>query len=401
MNEINKATILIVDQRQESQNTLAALISREGTFEVRLENDWQKGLSVSKDIKPDAIICDGSIPWPHVLEFCQGLRECPDLISTVFILLGPPNSIEEKEKGLAAGIDDWIEKSVPSSLIIGKIKAWLRTRAVYEESRKKCEALQEKNDILQVNFKEMSVILVKTLDSYLFGINDRAKMAKSITEYISAQLNLDGEEKKKILFGVLLHEIGKVGLPQAIVAKDYHSLQIGEREVFSHHPAIGSMIISTVTGFKESANMIYHQLENFNGSGIPDALMGDEISVGARIMRAIVFQEELYRAGFSTEEVIEHIKLSLNKALDPTIADHLISFLEERDKSLLANKSRMSLEELKEGMTLAEDVYSVNGIKLLPKGVTMQGRMIKILNERNSVDPIIGGVYVFKDEAQG
>jgi putative two-component system response regulator len=401
MNEINKATVLIVDQRQESQNTLAALISKEGTFEVRLENDWKKGLSLSREIKPDAIICDGSIPWPDILEFCRSLRGCPGLISTVFILLGPPNSIEEKEKGLDAGIDDWIEKFVPSSLIIKKIKAWLRTRGSYEESRKNCEALQEKNEILQANFKEMTVILVKTLDSYLFGINDRAKTAKSIAEYISTQLNLDGEEKKKILFGALLHEIGKVGLPQAIAGKDYHSLQIGEKEVFSHHPAIGSMIISTVTGFKESANVIYHQLENYDGSGIPDALMGIEISIGAKIMRAIVFQEELYRAGLSTEGVIGYVKSSLNKVLDPSIADHLINFLEERDKSLFANKSRLSLYELKEGMTLAEDVYSANGIKLLPKGVTIQEKMIKILNERNYSDPIIGGIYVFKDEAQG
>ncbi|MCK7522719.1 MAG: hypothetical protein MZV64_36070 [Ignavibacteriales bacterium] len=54
------------------------------------------------------------------------------------------------------------------------------------------------------------------------------------------------------------------------------------------------------------------------------------------------------------------------------MADHLINFLEERDKSLLANKSRLSLDELKAGMTLAEDVYSSNGIKLLPKGVMIQ-----------------------------
>ena len=80
MNEINKATVLIVDQRQESQNTLAALISKEGTFEVRLENDWKKGLSLSREIKPDAIICDGSTPWPDILEFCRSLRGCPGLI---------------------------------------------------------------------------------------------------------------------------------------------------------------------------------------------------------------------------------------------------------------------------------------------------------------------------------
>ncbi|MCK7522720.1 MAG: hypothetical protein MZV64_36075 [Ignavibacteriales bacterium] len=61
------------------------------------------------------------------------------------------------------------------------------------------QALQEKNDILQANFKELTAILVKILDSYLPGLNDRAKTAKSIAEYIAEQLNLVKRRKKKIL----------------------------------------------------------------------------------------------------------------------------------------------------------------------------------------------------------
>lgn len=397
MIEPGKATVLIVDQRQHSQGNAADIISREETFEVHLVNDWQKGLSLSNDIKPAVIICDGSIQWPNVLDFCKKLRDNPGLISTAFILLGPPHSIEDKEKGLQAGIDDWIEGTAPPSMIIGKIKAWLRTRSLGREGCSNCEVLQVKNTTLQKNLKELTIILVKTLDSHLPGINERAKTAKSIAEHIAERFNLDGEEKKKILFGALLHEVGKVGLPLAIAEKSYHSLNIAEKEIFSHHPAIGSMIISSITGFKDSANAVYHQLENYDGSGIPDALIGDEIPIGAKIIRAIVFQEELYKAGFSTDGVIGHIKSYLNKALDPYVADHLINFLEEQDKGLFIKKSKLNIDELKTGMTLAEDVYSASGIKLLPKGVTIQEKMIKILTERNSADPIIGGIYVLKE----
>lgn len=398
MTGFSKAKILIVDQKRENESVLAHILSKEEDFEVILVNDCEQGLLQSQEIKADAVLCDGSMPWAAVLDFCRSLRGNPDFISTVFIILGPPQGIDEKVKGLEAGIDDWIEKSVPASLIIGKIEAWLRTRGLYKESKRNCEALQGVNDIIQANFKELTVIITKILDTYLPGFHDRAKTAKAIAEYISEKLNLEKEEKKKIIFGALFHELGKVGLPQTIAEKDYHSLSIAEREVYTHHPAIGSMIISSVTGFRDSANAIYHQLENYDGFGIPDGLIGDEISLGAKVIRAIVFQEELYRAGFSTEGVIEHIKSSLNKVLDPTIADHLINVLEERDKSMLANKTRLSLDELKTGMTLAEDVYSANGIKLLPKGVVIQEKMIRILSERNSVDPIIGGIYVFKEQ---
>jgi len=397
MIDSNKATILIIRQGK-SQSDLTEIIAGEETFEVHHANSWQEGLSLSSDIKPDAIFCDELLPLPDVFNLCKKIRDNPRLMSTAFILSAPPDSIEDKEKSLETGIDGWIERSDPPSLMIRKIKAWLRGVSLYKEWWNSYEGLKEKNNVLQMNFKELTTILIKIIDTYLPGINDHAKTAKAIAEYITEKLNVEGDKKKKIVFGTLLHEIGKVGIPRAMAEQAYHNLNISEKEIFSHHPAIGSMIISSVTGFKDSANAVYHQLENYDGSGIPDGLMGDEISIGAKIIRAIVFQEELYKAGFSTDEVIDHIKESLNKTLDPFIVDHLIDFLEERDQSLLIKKSRLTVDELKTGMILAEDVYSTSGIKLLPKGVTLQEKMIKILAERNSADPIIGGIYVFKDQ---
>lgn len=398
MKETANARILVVDQRHDKESALAGILAREESFEVNVAHDWQHGLLVSHEIGADVILCDGSMPWSDVLQFCQSFRADPDCISRVFIIVGPPQGIDEKEKALEAGVDDWIEKSVPASLIIGKIKAWLRTRSLYKENRDRCKSLQAKNDNLQANFKELTTIIVKILDSYLPGLNDRAKTAKAIGEYIAEKLNLVGDEKKRLILGALFHELGKVGLPQAIAEKNLYSLSMEEREVYTHHPAIGSMIVSSMTGFKDSAGAIYHQLENYDGSGIPDGLIGEEISVGSRIVRAIVLQEELYGSGLTTEGIIGHIKLSLNKVLDPLIGGHLINFLEERDKSLLVNKARMSLDELKAGMTLAEDIYSSSGVKLLPKGVLLQQKMITILSERNFVDPIVGGIYVVKDQ---
>lgn len=393
----SKATILIVGQKQEGDSGLMSIIAGEEAFEVHQANDWQKELSLSDTIKPDAIICDESTSWPDVLDLCRQLRDNQELLSAALILFGPPHSIEDKEEGLEAGIDGWIEKSAPPSLIIDKIKTLLRARNVQTKRWRSYEELQEKNTILQTNFKELTIILVKTLDAYLPGINDHTKAAKAIAEYICEKLNVVGEKKDKIVFGALLHEIGKVGLPRVMVEKAYHDLNCSEKEIFSHHPSVGSMIISSITGFKDSANAVHHQLENYDGSGMPAGLMGDEIPIGARIIRAIVLQEELYKAGFSTDEVIDCLKESLNKALDPSVAHHLINYLEEWDRTLLTKKLRFAVEELKTGMVLAEDVYSASGIKLLPKGVALQEKMIKILAERNSADPIIGGVYVFKE----
>src|SRR5690606_17838971 len=101
--------------------------------------------------------------------------------------------------------------SVPSSLIIGKVRAWLRTRSVEKESRRMCEALEEKNRVFQANTREFADIVVKILDSRLAGASDRAGTAKSIAEYITEHVDIAGEAQRSIIFGSLLHEIGKVG----------------------------------------------------------------------------------------------------------------------------------------------------------------------------------------------
>lgn len=395
MNGVVRAKILILDQRKENESALAQTLARQKEFDVSCANVWREALSVSRDINVDAILCDGSVPWADVMEFCRAVRADSALSSVIFIVVGPPHGMDEKERGLEAGIDDWIEKSVAASFIIAKIKAWLRTRGLYTACMSECEALRMQNKNLLSNFKELTDILVKVLDSQLTGISERAHTARSMAEYIIEKLKIGEEEKRQILFAALLHEIGKVGLPKPVAEKNYGSLQFAEREVFVHHPAIGSMIISAVSGFRDSADAVYHQLENYDGSGIPDGLMGDEASPGARIIRAIVFQEELFKAGLPSETVIGHVKSSVNKVLDPVIADHLIVYLEEHDKSTCTSKARLGLDDLKTGMTLAEDVYSSNGIKLLPSGVVLQEKMISVLRERNHVDPIIGGIYVY------
>jgi hypothetical protein len=92
------------------------------------------------------------------------------------------------------------------------------------------------------------------------------------------------------------------------------------------------------------------------------------------------------------------IKLAVNKALDPAIAAPFIDFLIEKDKNQSASKQRIRLDELEPGMMIAEDIYSSSGLKLLPKGVTLQERMLQVIIERNKRDPIIGAIYVFKEE---
>ncbi len=251
--------------------------------------------------------------------------------------------------------------------------------------------------MLERNFRELTAILLKILEVRVPGASDRASLAKNAVEFLSEKFNFVKEKRKSLIFAALLHEIGKVGLPDDIVGKHYNKLPAAFLPTFQQYTTVGSMVISTMTGFKEAADAVYRQLENYDGTGFPDGLMGEEIPIDGRILRAIVFQEELHAEGCSLEEMIDKIRVAMHTILDQRIANPLIEFLLEQNRKPDTNKLKIPLDELKAGMVIADDVYASSGVKLLPKGVRLQEKMLNVLMGRNREDPIIGGVYIVTD----
>jgi HD-GYP domain-containing protein (c-di-GMP phosphodiesterase class II) len=192
----------------------------------------------------------------------------------------------------------------------------------------------------------------------------------------------------------LLHEIGKVGLPDDVVSKHFFALPAPMVGVFQQHVTVGSMVISAITGYREAAEAVYHQLKNYDGSGFPNGLMGEEIPIGAGILRAIVLHEELRSEGLTIERTIERIRSAMHTILEQRIANLLIEFLLNRGTDSDTNEIKVPVDELVPGMVIARDVYAASGVKLLPKGVELQEKLLAVLVDRNETDPVIGGVYV-------
>ena len=270
----------------------------------------------------------------------------------------------------------------------------MRSRALWEELAEDKKQVERANEQLERNFKELTSILLKILEVRIPGASDRAELAKSAVEFLSRKLALTPEHQKILTFAALLHELGKVGLPDEVANQRLITIQAASARIFQQYATVGSMILMTVTGFKESADDVYHQLENYDGSGFPDGLMGDEIPLGSKFLRAVVFAEEWYAQGLSTEAVTEKMRLAMHTVLDPKVANPLIEFLVERSRKDHKGKLKVPVDGLKAGMVIADDVHASSGIKLLPKGVRLQDKMIALLMERNQTDPIVGGVYI-------
>ena len=394
MNSEEVYKILVVDDDKLVVELIKALFSHDKSYQLFGAYSAREGLRIAKNIIPDIIISDYYMPEIDGLEFCRYIRNDPELTNSIFILLTAETSIDKKIEGLEKGVDDYIEKNISTKVLVGKVKAFLKIKALQRELIKEKEKLSLANKQLERNLSEIISVLLKILEINIPDAKVRADRAKDMARYIAEKLGLHEEVKKQIVFGAQLHEIGKIGIPEKIIKSRLNSLSQDDLNVYYQYPLIGSLIVSTITGYEETAHDIYHQLENYDGSGRPEGIMKEEIPVGARILRAIVLQEEISMSGQGRDEIIEGLRLSVNTKLDPVIASHAINYFIESKTDKPFEERIIPIDDLKSGMVVAEDVFSLSGVKIMPKGMRLNDRIITFVKERNIVDPIVGGIYI-------
>ena len=388
-----KFRVLALDGDPFALETTVAILKADQALEVYRAKNTAEAALLAEGTGLDLIV--SAIPDPsESADFMLRVKQKCEAPAPSFLVVYDEVGIPDMAKGLEQGTDDYIERRLLRKLLLPKVWGLLRSRALWDELAEDKKQLETANEQLERNFKELISILLKIVEVRIPGASDRAEMAKAAVEFLGRKLTLTPEQQKVLIFAALLHELGKVGLPDEVANKHYITVLQASARTFQQYATVGSMILMTVTGFKESADDVYHQLENYDGTGFPDGLMGEEIPFGARILRAIVFAEEYYAEGHSTESVTDKIRVAMHKFLDPQVANPLIEFLMERSRKDHKGKLKLPVDGLKGGMVVADDVYASSGIKLLPKGVRLQEKMIALLMERNKTDPIVGGVYI-------
>jgi response regulator RpfG family c-di-GMP phosphodiesterase len=397
MNEAGKKSrVLAVHDDPGTLELIAGILSGDEAVDARFAPDAAQGKNVAFDFAPDLVMCSlaEADAWVRIR---KNMPVRSDAEPFRLLLVCDGTDAGMIGKGLEQGADDYIQNEFLLHLLLPRVRSMIGAKRLEEELRAEHERLSQKNALFKRNFEELTTILLKILEVRVPGASDRAHDAKACVKFIAEKLQLPYEKRKQIVFAALLHEIGKVGLPDDVADKQPHNLPPSLECAYRQHPTIGSMIISSITGYKESAEAVYHQLENYDGSGFPDGLLGEEIPAQARILRAVVFQEELRAEGWATDSVIEKAHLAINSVLEKKIANLVIEFLRERAVKPEINKVKLRVDELTPGMVIAEDVYAASGVKLLPRGVQLRDKTLALLQQRNETDPVLCGIYILTD----
>jgi response regulator RpfG family c-di-GMP phosphodiesterase len=390
--------ILLVSDSPQVLDSMEELLKTDGSLETHRALDCEEAVRIASSTRPDLVICRCQA-HPECPLSCMAIEDDGQGPAPLFLLLSDRMEPAEVARSLDQGANDYLEVSLCGHLLLPKVHSLLRTRDCQQDLWEEEKRLTHANGLLERNFKEMTAILLKILEIRIPGASDRAEMAKAMADFFGNRLALDDESRRQIVFAALLHEMGKIGMPDDVLCKNFCTLPTALLPVYQQYTTVGSMIISTITGYRESAEAVYHQLENYDGSGFPAELMGEEIPLGARLLRAVVFVEEFHGRGYSAQAIVEQIRLSMHTILDQRIANLLIEFLLAETAKVDTNKAKIPFDKLAPGMVIAEDVYAASGVKLVPKGVQLQEKMLTLLRERHATDPILGGVYVLTDHS--
>jgi HD-GYP domain-containing protein (c-di-GMP phosphodiesterase class II) len=186
----------------------------------------------------------------------------------------------------------------------------------------------------QARFRGTITALLMALDARDDYTAEHSSEVLSLVMAVGEDLGLDEKNQLHVADVALLHDIGKIGIPNEILHKPA-ALTDDEWEVMRRHPEIGERILAEVPGFEAVATAVRHEHERWDGAGYPDGIKGEEIPVASRIVLACdayhaMTSERPYRAPMSETDAREQLLSNAGTQFDPTVVDSLLSVLETR-----------------------------------------------------------------------
>ena len=261
------AKILLVEDDPQAVGILEPILIAKG-YSVAVARDGVEGLEKVRLLSPDILLLDVNMPRMGGIELCRRIKSDESVRLTPIVMLTALMDLEKKLEALEAGADDFVNKPYNTVELVTRIKSLLKVKYLNEQ-------LDSAEAVL---FSMARAIEAK--DSYTQGHVERvSQMAVRLGHH----LGLADEEIDALRKGGILHDIGKIGVPDKILNKA-GPLTPEERRIVQLHPGQGALICEKLKSIRGAIPVIRHHHERLDGTGYPDHLSGQEIPLVARVM---------------------------------------------------------------------------------------------------------------------
>lgn len=311
-----KPHVLVVDDLQANREILLARLETLD-YVVREASDGVEALESIEAEEPDLILLDVDMPRMDGIAVCQKLKAHPRRRLIPIIILTASIDPAQRLRGLAAGADDYLSKPFDANELLIRTRVLLRDRAL----NVKLDATQ---DVLLALARA-----VEARDRYTIFHAER--VGKYASE-IGKALGFDNEDGELLYRGGVLHDLGKIVVPDAILLKP-GPLTAEEFTIMQQHSVEGERICRSLRSVSFFLPIIRHHHERFDGNGYPDHLKSSDIPLGARLVAVAdawdaMVSDRPYRAGLELDDALTQLRSGAGSQWDGEVVGAMLHLID-------------------------------------------------------------------------
>lgn len=338
MDDLKQCRLLLVDDTKTNIDLLVATLMDDHVLSVALNG--QSAIKIAKKLRPDLILLDVMMPEMDGFEVCRILHDDPDTAEIPIIFLTAMDDPDMKAKGFQEGAVDYITKPFHAA----EVKARVRIHLSLLLARRKLanqnvlleHRVEERTRELDLNYRETVLRLGMAAE---YRDNDTGQHIRRIREYTALLARKGGaytaKEAEDMGLAATMHDIGKIGIPDAILLKP-GKLDAEEWRIMKTHAKIGADILansnSSLLDLSSSIALCHH--ERWDGTGYPHGLCGEAIPLPGRIVCLVDVFDALtsdrpYKNAWTVEEAAAVIKKDSGSHFDPHLASVFLEHISE------------------------------------------------------------------------
>ena len=327
-----ESRILIVDDEPMSVQVLTRILTRVGFRHVQGITDSRQDESEFRTFRPDLVLLDLRMPGMDGLEVLGRLTAAtPRSTYLPIVMLTAEDISGPRQQALEMGAKDFLGKPFDMAEVVLRIRNLLETRALHleleEQNRRLGERVAERTRELEQSQLEVLQRLARAAELRDDETGQHTQRVATIATAIAKAAGLSDDLVQLIGKVAPLHDVGKIGIPDAILLK-HGRLTREEFEVIKAHTTIGASMLgngrSELIRMAEIIALSHH--ERWDGKGYPQRLSGDEIPLPARIVAVADVFDALtharpYRPAWSVEATLAEIRQLQARQFDPVLAE--------------------------------------------------------------------------------
>jgi putative two-component system response regulator len=349
---VEKPTVLVIDDTPDNLSLVSGLLK--DLYKVKVANSGERGLKIaSADGAPDLILLDIMMPGMDGYEVCRRLKADPKTADIPVIFLTAKSQIEDEQMGLEIGAVDYITKPISPPIVLARVATQITLKAAADflrdqniflerEVQKRTREAQVLQDVTILAMASLAETRDNETGNHIRRTQNYVKaLATELQSHPHYGPMLDDATVELLYKSAPLHDIGKVGIPDAVLLKP-GKLTAEEFEIMKTHTTLGrdailaaERLMDTPSSFLRLAREIAHfHQEKWDGSGYPEGLRGEAIPLSARLMAVAdvydaLISARVYKPAFSHEVAVNIIAEGRDKHFDPELVDAFLRVQEE------------------------------------------------------------------------